>query len=358
MHQLRPLSVYYVIINFGEAMQHVDTQRVQTANVVRDTALQSQLVARRERLHTAIKDHGTSEYLVHLLGEVDAALKRMEKGTFGICEICHESIESDRLLVDPLIRNCLDHLSAIEQRALERDLDLAYQIQRGLLPKPEISVNGWSVAYHYEPAGPVSGDYCDIIVPENERGTLYFLVGDVTGKGVAASLLMAHLHAIFRSLTTANLSMQELVQKANRIFCEGTLSTYFATLVAGKAGSNGRIEISNAGHCLPLHARPGTVERIPPNGLPLGLFCDSEYTSHLITLAPGESLVLYSDGITESRNGREELYGEERLAAFLGKAYHKESRSLLASVLDDASAFRAGAPRADDITMMVIRREK
>jgi len=324
-------------------------------NVIRDTALRNQLLKRRERLEDAIPETRQPEPLVALLREVDSALERMQAGTFGICETCHDTIESDRLLADPLCRNCLDHLSPAEQRALERDLDLAYQVQRGLLPRADIAPKGWRMAYQYEPLGAVSGDYCDLIVLED--GTGYFLLGDVMGKGVAASMLMSHLHAIFRSLTMATRQVHELVAKANRIFCEGTLSTFFATLVCGRLDMDGEVEICNAGHCHPLHLHGGTVSRIDSTGLPLGLFNDAEYTSCRKTLAADDTLLVYSDGLSEASNAASEQYGVERLSQALGRHGALVPDRLVAALVANWDGFRSSAPRTDDWTVMAVRRE-
>src|SRR5262249_28374201 len=146
---------------------------------IRDQAVRGQLLWRRERITQALSGR-PSPSLEHLLGDIDAALERLREGTFGLCETCHDPIEHDRIVADPLCRNCLDHLSAPERRALEHDLDLASQIQRGLLPKTPLASATWDMAFAYEPAGAVSGDYCDLI-PAEEGGGL-FMLGDVTGK--------------------------------------------------------------------------------------------------------------------------------------------------------------------------------
>jgi sigma-B regulation protein RsbU (phosphoserine phosphatase) len=205
----------------------------------------------------------------------------------------------------------------------------------------------------------VSGDYCDIIISENEPGSFYFLVGDVTGKGVAASLLMSHLHATFRSLATANLPVDGLVKRANRIFCEGTLTTHFATLICGKANRNGEVEICNAGHCLPLHVGKAEVKSIPSTGLPLGLFCDGVFESRMIHLEAGDRLVLYTDGLSESRSAVEtSLYGDEKLEALAERQHGIGSKQLVSSYVQDVLAFRSGAPLVDDLTIMAVGREK
>ena len=150
--------------------------------------LHDQLEARRRRLESTLKAVGSQDSIAELLSEVDAALARMEAGTYGLCEVCHETVEKDRLLADPLVRLCLDHLSADQRRALEQDLELAGQLQRGLLPETNLRFGGWTVSYHYRPLGLVSGDYCDLVVRENGSTNLFFALGDVSGKGVAASL--------------------------------------------------------------------------------------------------------------------------------------------------------------------------
>src|SRR5713101_5185284 len=148
------------------------------------TYLRSELEQRRERLHSALHSSAGDSSLSQLLTDVDAALDRFASGTYGLCQTCHDPIEPDRLLADPLVQFCLDHLTREEQRALENDLTLASRIQRALLPRVDFSP-GWEVRYHYQPAGLVSGDYCDLL--ETPDGLL-FLLGDVSGKGVAASM--------------------------------------------------------------------------------------------------------------------------------------------------------------------------
>jgi sigma-B regulation protein RsbU (phosphoserine phosphatase) len=139
----------------------------------------------------------------------------MDKGSYGLCDLCHEPIEQDWLRADPLVRICLAHLTPDQQRAFEQDLDLASQIQGALLPKPSVTFEGWDITCHYEPAGPVNGDYCDLVYSESGRKELFFLLGDISGKGVAASLLMSHLHAIFRSLIALEMPVDQLVERAN-----------------------------------------------------------------------------------------------------------------------------------------------
>ena len=199
--------------------------------------LRNQLVDRKEKLQAAANGFHRPAELTRLLHEVDDALHRMDMGVYGLCEVCHDTVETERLIADPLTRFCLDHLTAKEQRALEQDLELAAQIQAGLLPATHKRIDGWEVAYHYQPAGAVSGDYCDLI--NGNDSSWMFVVGDVSGKGVAASMLMAHLQAMFRTLISINLPLEQMVERASRVFCESTLPTQYATLVCGRVGSDG-----------------------------------------------------------------------------------------------------------------------
>lgn len=321
-----------------------------------DEFIRTRLIDRRRKLESAIARSKGAARLAELLQEVDSALERMEAGSYGLCDVCHESIEKDRIIADPLVRTCLDHLTFEERRALEQDLTLAARIQGLLLPKQNVSIGGWEIYYHYEPAGAVSGDYCDLVSTDGEEGEAFLLLGDVSGKGVAASMLMAHLHAIFRSLITIGLPVERLVERANRIFCESTMSAHFATLVCGKAGKSGELEICNAGHCPPLLLRGGAVASLEATGLPVGMFCSGEYSAKRIRLAAGDTLFLYTDGLSEARSNSDAEYGVERLSALLKNRSALGPQALVDACREDLEAFLAGAPKKDDLTIMVVRR--
>jgi sigma-B regulation protein RsbU (phosphoserine phosphatase) len=323
---------------------------------VTGTYLREQLLTRRQKLESALSVSKGSTSLLGLLKEVDAALERMEAGTYGICESCREPVEKERLIADPLVRYCLDHLSADEQRALERDLELAAKIQRELLPQRDLHFGGWETSYHYQPLGLVSGDYCDLIIHEDSSRVLYFALGDASGKGVAASMLMAHLHAIFRTLIASGLPLQELMERGGRVFCESMTSGLFATLVCGRASTTGEVELCNAGHCPALVVREEAVIRLEATGVPLGMFRKGEYATHQVRLAPNETLFLYSDGVSEARSLAGEEYGEARLLNLLASRRGLPPAALIRACIEDLSVFRAGATLSDDLTLMAIRR--
>ncbi len=214
-----------------------------------DSMLYEQLLDRQQRLRDAQFENWLAADVSRLLSEVDAALMRFNKGTFGFCEECHDPIEPERLIADPLIKLCLGDLTQKQLDAIQEDLQLASEIQKRLLPKSNFSSEVWQADFAYQPAGVVSGDYVDLIPHDGE---LYFILGDVSGKGMAASILMSNLHAMFRALVPLGLPVCDLVARANRLFAESTLANQYATLVVGKINANGEVEMCNAGHLPPI----------------------------------------------------------------------------------------------------------
>ena len=317
------------------------------------TYLRTELEERRERLHAALNSPAADDSLSQLLTAVDDALRRIEQGTFGLCETCHDSVEPERLLTDPLVRFCLDHLTNAEQRALESDLSLAANIQRALLPNPDLAPRGWDVRFHYQPAGMVSGDYCDLV--ETDRGLL-FMLGDVSGKGVAASMIMSHLHATFRSLAEASLPLDRMVEDANRIFCESTLAGQFATLVVGRAAHDGSVEFVSAGHLPLLHIHADGVAPKDSTGVPLGMFRGARFPVHRLTLTHGDTVFLYTDGLTEALNRAGQEYGLQRIRALAARHVGKAPDGLISECLADLVSFGEGVKQTDDLTLLVVRR--
>ena len=297
--------------------------------------LHSQLEVRKRRLEAAITLAPQKAGFVGLLREVDSALERMAKGSYGLCQECHETIEQDRLLADPLVRYCLDHLTESQRAALQRDLDLASQVQRNLLPQVNLQAGGWDTSYYYAPLGPVSGDYCDLIPSE---GQLFFVLGDVSGKGVAASMLMAQLHALFRSLTGMALPLGQMVTQTNRVLCESALAGQYATLICGLAKPTGDVEIHNAGRCPAIMVGSGGVLRIESTGLPLGMFHEVDFSATRLHMETGDMLLLYTDGLSEARCADEE-YGVDRVTRVVRQAAAKRPAELVAACLSDLRTF-------------------
>lgn len=314
--------------------------------------LSDQLQKRKKRLEAAIATAPQNAGLGGLLREVDSALERMDKGTYGLCEVCLDPVEQDRLMADPLVRYCLDHLTELQRAELQRDLDLAAQLQRNLLPQLGLRAGNWETCYHYAPLGPVSGDYCDLIPSD---GQLFFLLGDVSGKGVAASMLMTQLHALFRSLTGIGLPLGQILTQANRVFCESALAGQYATLVCGLAKPTGEVEIHNAGHWPAIMVGRGSVLRVESTGLPLGMFHAAEFSATRLQLEQGDSLFLYTDGLSEASHGDVE-YGVDRVTRLVRQQAAKPPAELIGACLDDLAAFCGSSEPKDDLTLLAIRR--
>jgi phosphoserine phosphatase RsbU/P len=313
--------------------------------------IRDRLIERRERLEQVIPYAPDPGQLQRLLRDVDEAIARVTHGSFGVCDACRGAVERERLTADPLTRLCLDCLSAPQQRALERDLDLAGQVQRTLLPARRLQAGGWHTAYDYQPLGPASGDYVDLVPLDS--GDLVFVIGDVSGKGVAASLLMTHLHATIRSLVTIGLPFDEVLQRTNRIFHRSVGGSQYVTLLFGRAGRDGEVVLSNAGHCPPIVVRGGEATILPATSVPIGLFADAPFPSMRLTLDRSDSLIVYTDGVTEATDEGGREYGSERLVASALGHRAADVRDLVARCLADGSSFR----RHDDVTLFALRRE-
>lgn len=317
-------------------------------------ALRRQLLERRSRLNTVVS-RAPDQSIVDLLHDVDSALERLERGTFGLCDVCHEPIETERLLANPLICACLDHLSEQEKAALERDLDLAAEVQRRLLPPTPQVLRGWEICYLFRPFRIASGDYCDIISDARE---CYVLLGDVSGKGMAASMLAANLHGLFRTLLPNGGDLQLSLSRANRIFCESTIAAHYATLIAMAANDSGRVRLVNAGHCFPYVVGRTGVKPVELTGLPLGVFCESSYEVHELQIEPGEALFAFTDGLSESTSPNGEEYGQARLQDFLCRAQNLPAGDLIQACVQDLHLFRSGAAIIDDLTILCLRRQE
>jgi len=314
--------------------------------------LRTELINWRERLESAATSSQENIELSGLLREVRSAIERLgAPESYGVCQVCHDLIGQAAMNADPLAKVCLNCLTPEQLSELDDDLGRAWLIQGEFLPKQDFKFNGWEVSYYYEPAGRLSGDYCDLV--STDAGDLYFLIGDVAGKGVAASLLMSRLHAIFRSLISAQLPVNELVAKANHLFADTTMRPYYATLVCGRASAGGDVEICNAGHCPPLLIHGQTVTPVAATGLPVGMFCQERYETVSFKLNRNDRLLLYTDGLSEARNAATEEYGG-RLKNTLSDCSALSAAKVVSRLVDDMRAFSSGNPLNDDLTVMAI----
>ena len=329
------------------------TQMMELAPVAPlDAMLREQLLDRQARLRDAQFENAPDIDLSRLLSEVDAALVRVDRGTYGTCEKCHDPIEPERLIADPLIKLCLGDLTQKQLNAIQDDLQLAAEIQKRLLPTSVTSSDFWQVDFAYHPAGIVSGDYVDVM---DLNGELYFILGDVSGKGLAASILMSNLHAMFHALIPLGLELCDLMSRANRLFAESTLANHYATLVVGKINSKGEVEMCNAGHLPPIIVGGARSVELESTGLPLGMFSDSSFISSGVKLEPGETLLIFTDGVTEANDHTGAEFGTARLRESINGSAAGRPTDLLQTCVNAVAAFRNGAARNDDLTMLALK---
>ena len=245
--------------------------------------------------------------------------------------------------------------NAIEvENKLAAELELARQVQTSLLPKRSCCIGSWMFAFSYEPAVAVGGDYVDLIPLES--GDFYFALGDVSGKGIAASMLMSHLHATLRALVSAGMGLEEIVRQTSLHFCQSSIPAQFATLVLGRADQAGNVQLVNAGHTPVLLRHGREVEIVEATSVPLGLFCQTDFKVVGLHVQRRGSLLVYSDGITESRDAAGNEYGLDRLIADMQADDHLFPQAIVEEISEKVVQFTGHSPLTDDRTILVLAR--
>jgi sigma-B regulation protein RsbU (phosphoserine phosphatase) len=253
------------------------------------------------------------------------------------------------LLVLILVLELKDKLLARDELAAGRSVQFA------LLPRDPPDIIGWDVWLYTRPANEVGGDLVDYT--EMEDGRLGIVLGDVAGKGLGAALYMAKLQAVWRVLAPDMRSIPELGRRLNLSFCRDGLPNRFVSLIyTDLFPESGKIRIMNAGHLPALIRRKDHILEIAQGAPALGLSPASEYSEESLTLAAGEMVLLYSDGMTEARNARGEFFGEERLKALFSDCPALDIESAGRSILAAIDRFVGDEKANDDLSMILIRR--
>ena len=251
----------------------------------------------------------------------------------------------------------LQRTTAAKQR-IESELNIARDIQMGMVPKtfppyPERDdIDIFAVLY---PAKEIGGDLYDFFIDGN---SLFFAIGDVSGKGVPASLLMAVTRSHFRSVASTLKKPAKIIESMNKALADTNEANMFVTIFTGVIDlATGVMTYSNAGHNPPmLLSASGQVARMNPDpNLPIGLFNTYSYTEAELTLEPGTTLLLYTDGLTEAENPDKQLYGEQRLIRSLENQKGKQVHDIVTGVYSDAENHVHGAVQSDDMTIMAIQ---
>jgi phosphoserine phosphatase RsbU/P len=243
----------------------------------------------------------------------------------------------------------------IQKRLMDEELKTAYVVQQSLLPDAPPPIAGFTLAGCNRPSRMVSGDYYDFILRPD--GRLYFVIADVSGKGVTAALLMAGLQASFRIFAKQDPLPGELLERLNDVLRETMPRSKFITLFAGRLEpATGEIEYANAGHTPPLLLRSGSCRELPEGDILLGMM-PSLYSTHRITLEPGDALVLFTDGLSEAEDEKGEEYSSAGVARTLIPLFARTAGEL-AVALELAVTEYAGRDHLDDdLTLLVVARD-
>ena len=242
-----------------------------------------------------------------------------------------------------------------ERERMERELELATEIQQRFQPSAPPQLENYELQGISFACYEIGGDYYDFIRREN--GDMVVALGDVSGKGTAAALLMSSLHAAIHAQISADSSLPQMVSSVNNYLAKNTPSNRFITFFAGELNPmNGVFNYINAGHNPPLVARlDGTVEELGSGGFPLGIMPGAEFEPGEIALNTGECIVIFSDGVSEAENPEGEEFGIERLTDVVSRNYSRSAAGIRDKIESAVSAFTKTAPANDDITLVIVK---
>jgi serine phosphatase RsbU (regulator of sigma subunit) len=244
---------------------------------------------------------------------------------------------------------------AIQKRIMDEELKTASMIQRGLLPIAPTGIDGYSFSGVNRPCRAVSGDYYDFVARPN--GKLYFVIADVSGKGITAGLMMAGLQAAFRIFSKSDPSPADLVSQLNTAMKENLPQSKFVTLFLGRLDTlTGAVEYANAGHAPPMWIRRSGVEELVDTDILLGVVTRADFRNHTLQLDPGDSLVLFTDGISEAENMAGEELSSMRFTPRLAKLHGAHADDVACELEDAVIAHIGDASLADDVTIVVVSR--
>ncbi len=256
------------------------------------------------------------------------------------------------------LENARLHLQALEKERLEREMSLAAEIQRQILPKGSPDLPGYEIAGWNRPAAQVGGDYYGYL--DAGAGRFGFALGDVSGKGMPAALLVSTLHSALRLLAERDGVGPEFLERLNTHLADSSTANKFVTLFFAQLHpESGALDYLNAGHNPALLLRrDGQLDELGAGGVPLGLIRAARFESQRTEIAPGDLLCLYSDGITEATAPDDEEFGMERLGAILAAHRDMPLPELIESIDGAVTAFAQGQPQADDQTVVLVRRTR
>jgi len=251
---------------------------------------------------------------------------------------------------------------------MKRDLQIAREIQTWLLPGAPPQIPGISLAYTTRPANTVAGDYYDVFPrpgktnpgQTSEENRVIFAVADVAGKSIPAAMLMATFQASLKTLSTTQVALPELVADMNKYACSNSQGGLrFTTAFLAEYDAARRVfTYINAGHNNPILRRSnGSIERLDAGGLPIGIQPEAKYESASVALAPGDWLIIFTDGLVEAENARQEEYGETRLLGTIAAGAATTPAEMLKRLMVELDLFVGSTPQHDDVTCLLVKAE-
>jgi sigma-B regulation protein RsbU (phosphoserine phosphatase) len=305
----------------------------------------------KRQVQLGLEDDTCIEEHIHVINE---SLERIEEGRFGICEICHETVETELLQMDYTSAVCLGHFTDDELRQLENELELSQVIQRGLLPQQVPVIDGLNIAAFSRPAQILGGDYFDFI--DFKDSTHGLIIADVSGHGVSAGMFMSSLQTAFHTLVPDATSPLEVLERINRLYVHNVNVTTFVTMFFGQYDPHSRVlTYANAGHNSAYLYRMATNEEIwlRPSGPAIGLMEKFVIQKREVQLEPGDILMLYTDGFTEATDQEGTFWSEDGLAEIIRQNAGSSAEQLIQKILQALKDHTNGNPLADDVTLVI-----
>jgi sigma-B regulation protein RsbU (phosphoserine phosphatase) len=273
------------------------------------------------------------------------------------------AVEFDLHFWGALVLLLLLILEIADRVVMKRDLQIAREIQTWLLPGAPPQIPGLAVAYATRPANTVAGDYYDVFPRPgraNEDNRVVLAVADVAGKSIPAAMLMATFQASLKTLSTAQVALPELASNMNRYACTNSQGglRFTTAFLAEYDPVHRTLDYINAGHNNPILRRAsGLIERLDVGGLPYGIQPEVKYESARVALAPGDWLIIFTDGLVEAENARQDEYGESRLLAAIEAGRSSEPADMLKRLMAELDLFVGNTPQHDDVTCMLLKSE-
>ncbi len=253
-------------------------------------------------------------------------------------------------------------LELADRVVMKRDLEIAKDIQSWLLPGAPLQLPGYQIAYATRPANTVAGDYYDVILRpgrEPSADRILLVVADVAGKSIPAAMLMATFQASLRTLSSSGDALAELVAGVNHYSCSNSMGgvRFTTAFFAELDPATGNLDYVNAGHNVPiLRKKSGVLERLEAGGMPIGIFAETPYQVGTSRLESGDWLVVFTDGVVEAVNTKDEEYGEPNFIRLVDRESGSAPADLLRSLMAELDRFVGNTPQHDDITCLLLKR--